>query len=79
MTPPLLEIDNLHTFFYTDNGCLTLDCATSDPLTDGAKSRALEKAILEIPGVVDTGLFLGTAERVLIGYADGRVDVRMPS
>jgi len=28
-----------------------------------------------IPGVVDTGLFLGTAERVLIGYPDGHVDV----
>jgi ribose 5-phosphate isomerase len=30
---------------------------------------------LAIPGVVDTGLFLGTAERVLVGYPDGRVDV----
>ena len=28
-----------------------------------------------IPGVVDTGLFLGTAERVLVGHPDGHVDV----
>ena len=62
--------------FITDNGNLTLDCATRDPLRDGVSARALEKAVLEIAGVVDTGLFLGTAERVLIGYADGRVDVR---
>jgi ribose 5-phosphate isomerase len=26
-------------------------------------------------GVVDTGLFLGTAERVLVGYPDGHVAV----
>lgn len=62
--------------FVTDNGNLTLDCATQVPLQDGAAARALEKAVLEIAGVVDTGLFLGTAERVLIGYSDGRVDVR---
>ena len=63
--------------FITDNGNLTLDCATNVPLQDGAAARALEKAVLEIAGVVDTGLFLGTAERVLIGYSDGRVDVRV--
>ena len=63
--------------FITDNGNLTLDCATNVPLEDGVAARALEKAVLEIAGVVDTGLFLGTAERVLVGYADGRVDVRI--
>ncbi len=63
--------------FITDNGNLTLDCATTAPLQDGVAARALEKAVLEIAGVVDTGLFLGTAERVLIGYSDGRVDVRV--
>ncbi len=62
--------------FLTDNGNLTLDCALAEPLRDGAAARALESAVLAIAGVVDTGLFLGTAERVLIGYADGRVDVR---
>jgi hypothetical protein len=29
--------------------------------------------------VVDTGLFLGTCEKVLVGYADGRVEVRQPN
>lgn len=51
--------------FMTDNGNFTLDCATG-PLTDPARTQ---RAIEGIPGVVDTGLFLGTAERVLV--ADG--------
>jgi len=59
----------------TDNGNLILDCAPGEPLRDGAAARALEAELLAIPGVVDTGLFLGTAERVLVGYPDGRVEV----
>jgi ribose 5-phosphate isomerase A len=62
--------------FHTDNGNLTLDCAPRAPLDDGAAARALEAAILALPGVVDTGLFLGTAERVLVGHPDGRVEIR---
>lgn len=46
-----------------------------EPLHDGAAARALEATLLGIAGVVDTGLFLGTAERVLVGCPDGRVDV----
>lgn len=61
--------------FLTDNGNLMLDCAVRDPLKDARVARELEAAALAIPGVVDTGLFLGTAERVLVGYPDGRVDV----
>jgi len=44
-------------------------------LSGGSTPRALEAELRAIPGVVDTGLFLGTAERVLVGYPDGRVDV----
>jgi ribose 5-phosphate isomerase A len=58
----------------TENGNLTLDCALSGPLANGHAARELERVLLAIPGVVDTGLFLGTAERVLVGHADGRVD-----
>ncbi len=59
----------------TENGNLVLDCAPEAPLRDGTAARALEAAMRAIPGVVDTGLFLGTAERVLVGYPDGHVDV----
>lgn len=52
--------------FVTDNGNVILDCETG-PLTDPA---AVERAIRAIPGVVDTGLFLGTAETVLVADGD---------
>jgi ribose 5-phosphate isomerase A len=46
----------------TDSGNFTLDFETA-PLADPAMTK---RAIDGIPGVVDTGLFLGTAERVLV-------------
>ena len=61
--------------FITDNGNLTLDCSVATPITDGAVARKLEAAVLDIAGVVDTGLFLGTCEQVLVGKPDGSVDV----
>jgi ribose 5-phosphate isomerase A len=61
--------------FVTENGNLTLDCAVGAPLADGIAARELERTLRAIPGVVDTGLFLGTAERVLVGHPDGRVAV----
>ena len=47
----------------TDNGNHILDCETG-PIPDPAR---LEAAVLQIPGVVGTGLFLGTADTVLVG------------
>jgi ribose 5-phosphate isomerase A len=58
----------------SENGNLTLDCLPSEPIRDAFAARELERALLGIAGVVDTGLFLGTAERVLVGHPDGRVD-----
>jgi ribose 5-phosphate isomerase A len=58
----------------TENGNLLLDVAPAAPLPDGGAARALEAALRAVPGVVDTGLFLGTAERVLVGHPDGHVD-----
>jgi 6-phosphogluconolactonase len=63
--------------FISENGNFTLDCHLPAALVDGRAARALETALRAIPGVVDTGLFLGTAERVLVGYGDGRVDVHV--
>jgi ribose 5-phosphate isomerase A len=53
--------------FVTDNGNVIVDCAVS-PIEHAADLHARLRAI---PGVVDTGLFLGTAEMVLV--ADGPV------
>ena len=56
----------------TDNGNLTLDCTTG-PLTDPARTQ---RAIKDIPGVIDTGLFLGTAERVLVANGGAVTELR---
>jgi ribose 5-phosphate isomerase A len=68
--------------FVTDNGNYIIDCQIG-PIPDPAK---LEREILDIPGVVDTGLFLGMASRVLVGESDNfwliedwRRDERQPS
>jgi ribose 5-phosphate isomerase A len=56
--------------FRTDNGNLVLD-ATLPPTPD---LRALETALRAIPGVVEVGLFLGMAQRIWVGTADGAVE-----
>jgi ribose 5-phosphate isomerase A len=48
--------------FVTDNGHWIFDCGVG--VVDDA--AALDHDIRRIPGVVDTGFFLGTAERVLV-------------
>jgi ribose 5-phosphate isomerase A len=53
--------------FLSDNGNVVVDCAVS-PIERPAELHAEIRAI---PGVVDTGLFLGTAQTVLV--ADGPV------
>jgi ribose 5-phosphate isomerase A len=52
--------------FVTDNGNWILDCGIA--ARDDA--AALDHDIRRIPGVVDTGFFLGTAERVLVAEAE---------
>jgi ribose 5-phosphate isomerase A len=51
----------------TDNGNWILDCGI-EPLADAA---AYERAVRAIPGVVDTGLFLGVADTVVVGERGG--------
>jgi ribose 5-phosphate isomerase A len=57
--------------YQTDEGHYILDCA----LGPDADPDALDTQVKQIPGVVDHGLFLGMAERVLLGRGDGGVDV----
>lgn len=52
--------------YVTDNGNWILDCGIS-PIQD---PTALEQAILAIPGVVGTGLFIGMADTVIIEDGD---------
>jgi ribose 5-phosphate isomerase A len=68
---PTLRVKDGKTFV-TDQGNHILDCRfkrIDDPI-------ATERAINMIPGVVENGLFIGIAKTVIIGKADGSVEVR---
>ncbi len=69
--PPIIRHALDGSPFHTDNGNVILDCHVG-PIVDPA---ALERSILDIPGVVGTGLFIGMAETVLIQAKDGTVAV----
>src|SRR5829696_5918675 len=56
--------------YLTDEGHLLLDCA----LPAGSHPAELDLALRRVPGVVEHGLFLGMAERALLGRPDGGVD-----
>jgi ribose 5-phosphate isomerase A len=66
---PIVRLKEDGTNYITDNGNLILDCQVG-LIADAA---ALDRAILDIPGVLGTGLFIGMAETVLIQHEDGSV------
>ena len=53
--------------YKTDNGNIIVD-TTFSPLND---ALTVDRSIRSIPGVVDTGLFLSMASRVIVGRNDG--------
>jgi ribose 5-phosphate isomerase A len=55
--------------FISDNGNVIVDCV----VTTIRSPAALERDLLAVPGVVDTGLFLGIADIVLVLSADGKL------
>ena len=57
--------------YVTDEDHHILDCE----LPAGSDLDALDLELLRLPGVVEHGLFLGLAERALLGRPDGGVDV----
>jgi ribose 5-phosphate isomerase A len=59
--------------YLTDNGNEILDCHFPSGIAD---ARALELAIDALPGVVESGLFIGLAHVLVIGHPDGRAEVR---
>ncbi len=58
--------------FYTDEGNHILDLH----LNRIGNARQLSLVINQIPGVVENGLFIDICDVVVIGYGDGRVEVR---
>ena len=59
--------------YLTDNGNEILDVQFEAGIEDPA---ALERALDEIPGVVESGLFVGLSHVLVIGHDDGSADVR---
>jgi len=58
--------------FQTDEGNYILDLH----LNRIGKARQLSLMINQVPGVVENGLFLDICDTVVIGFADGHVEVR---
>ena len=70
---PLLRVDANGQPFRTDNGNEILDCAFEGGIAD---PEALATALAGVPGVVESGLFLGLCDRLVIGRDDGGVEER---
>jgi ribose 5-phosphate isomerase A len=64
---PVLRRAKDGTPFHTDGGNLILDCAFGE-LPD---AQAVERALSETIGVVETGLFIGMATTALVASAEG--------
>ncbi|QDV09988.1 Ribose-5-phosphate isomerase A [Planctomycetes bacterium Poly30] len=64
--------DDSSAAYLTDNGNEILDVHHADGIADAA---ALERALHEIPGVVESGLFIGLAHAMVVGEADGSASV----
>lgn len=58
--------------FVTDNGNRVLDCRFASGIAD---ARALEDELGRIPGIVESGLFLGLADALVVGRADGAAEL----
>jgi len=61
--------------FVTDNGNEILDLMPREPIADPARA---ESELANATGVVEVGIFVDLASRVLVGYPDGRVEERLP-
>ena len=59
----------------TDEGHYILDCA----IPRGRDVDELDLAVKRVPGVVEHGLFIGMAERALLGTPEGGVEVLTPT
>ncbi|MDE3045154.1 MAG: ribose-5-phosphate isomerase RpiA [Verrucomicrobiota bacterium] len=59
--------------FITENGNALFDIEFVSLLTEPEYDH---KQLIQIPGVVDTGFFFGLAGRIVVGFSDGRTEIR---
>ncbi len=60
-------------FFLTENGNFLYDISFDTPMTDPEQTH---EELIHLPGVVDTGLFFHLARRIVIGWNDGKHEIR---
>ena len=60
-------------FFITENGNLIYDIVFDAPPPYPEQDH---EEITHVPGVIDTGFFFNMAGRVIVGYRDGRCEIR---
>lgn len=70
---PTLRVTGAGAPYRTDNGNEIADCRFEGGIAD---APGLERALADIPGVVESGLFIGLAHVLVVGDADGSVEVR---
>jgi ribose 5-phosphate isomerase A len=61
--------------YLTDNDNAILDLRPPSPVDDAGR---LDAELRERPGVIETGLFLGLADRAIVGQPDGKVRELLP-
>jgi ribose 5-phosphate isomerase A len=70
---PTLRMNSEGGVYTTDNGNHILDCKFEDGIAD---APALERDLALLPGVVESGLFVGLAHVLVIGHPNGDAEVR---
>ncbi len=70
---PLLRLAANGSPFVTDSGHFIIDCHFKDGI---AEPNRIQREVKQRPGVVDSGLFLGLADAVVVGGVDGPRVVR---
>lgn len=60
-------------FYITDNGNYIFDVTYPTLFSEPEKTHA---AIIQIPGVIETGFFFNLASRLLIGYVNGNIELK---
>jgi ribose 5-phosphate isomerase A len=65
-------MDGNGAFFITENGNLIFDISYASPPDS---PEAEHEKMIQIPGVIETGFFVGLAGRVVVGHPDGRTEI----
>ena len=66
------RMDGNGAFFITENGNLIFDISYASPPDS---PEAEHEKMIQIPGVIETGFFVGLAGRVVVGHPDGRAEI----